>query len=188
MPDPPILFPNQRAFVEWLAANHDSSAGLWLRIAKKNAAIGSVTYAEALDAALCYGWIDSQKKSWDESSFLQRFTPRGPKSIWSKINREKIAALVDAGRMTPAGLVAVERAQTDGRWDAAYDSQRTITVPADLEAALARNRKAREFFATLTGANRYAVLFRIQTAKRPETRARRIEMIVAMLARRETYH
>jgi uncharacterized protein YdeI (YjbR/CyaY-like superfamily) len=184
----PVLFPDQRAFADWLARHHASSAGLWLRLARKNALLTSISYVEALDVALCYGWIDSQKKAYDESSFLQRFTPRGPKSIWSKINRDKVTALADAGLMQPSGTLAVDRAKEDGRWDAAYDSQRNITVPPDLQAALDRNRKAREFFATLTGANRYAVLFRIHTTKRPETRANKIARFVEMLARHETLH
>ena len=138
--------------------------------------------------ALCYGWIDSQKKSHDESSWLQKFTPRGPKSLWSKINCEKVRALSDAGRMRPAGLRAVEQAQADGRWDAAYDSQRTASVPADLAAALEGNAAAKAFFSVFDGANRYAVLFRVQTATTPAARAKRIAALVAMLARGEKIH
>ena len=168
--------------------HHAGAPGVWLRLAKKNAALRSLSYAEALDVALCYGWIDSQKKSHDESSWLQKFTPRGPKSLWSKINCEKVRGLSDAGRMRPAGLRAVERAQADGRWDAAYDSQRTASVPADLAAALEGNAAAKAFFSALDGANRYAVLFRVQTATTPAARAKRIAALVAMLARGEKIH
>jgi uncharacterized protein YdeI (YjbR/CyaY-like superfamily) len=183
---PVILFEDPAAWATWLDEHHAGAPGIWLRLAKKDAPIRSVSYAEALDEALCYGWIDSQKKSWDEDSWIQKFTPRGKKSLWSKVNRDKVAAL--AGRMRPAGLREVERAKEDGRWDAAYDSQRNATVPDDFQAALDANPAARGFFATLNGANRYAVLFRIQTAKKPETRARRIETLVAMLARNEKIH
>lgn len=185
---PIVLFEDEGAWEAWLDAHHAESPGAWLRLAKKNAPIRSVTYAEALDVALCYGWIDGQKKSYDDDSWLQKFTPRGPKSLWSKINRDKVDALAAAGRMKPAGLLAVERAKEDGRWDAAYDSQRNATMPEDLQTALDATPAAKEFFATLNGANRYAILFRVQTAKKPETRARRIETLVAMLARGEKLH
>ena len=185
---PIILFQDQRAWAEWLDQHHADSPGAWLRLAKKGAPIGSVSYAEALDVALCYGWIDSQKKSYDEHSWLQKFSPRGPKSIWSKVNREKVHALTEAGLMKPAGIRTVESAKADGRWDAAYDPASTMTVPEDLQAALDANPKAREFFATLNGANRYAVLFRVQTAKKPETRAKRIATLVQMLERNEKIH
>lgn len=164
------------------------SPGVWLRLAKVASGIPSPTYAEALDAALCYGWIDSQKKSFDADTWLQRFTPRGPKSVWSKINREKVAALIDAGRMRSAGLAAVEAAKADGRWDAAYDSQRTASVPEDFQAALDASPAAHALFGTLNSVNRYAILWRIQTARKAETRARRIEQLVAMLARGEKLH
>ena len=183
---PVILFENPAAWAAWLEANHADAPGIWLRLATKDAPIHSISYAEALDEALCYGWIDSQKKSYDEHSWIQKFTPRGRKSLWSKVNRDKVAALGE--RMKPAGLREVERAKEDGRWDAAYDSQRNATVPDDFQAALDANPAARDFFATLNGANRYSVLFRIQTAKKPETRARRIETLVAMLARNEKIH
>lgn len=187
--DRPILaFAAPAAFAAWLAEHHAESPGIWLRIAKSASGRASVTYAEALDEALCYGWIDGQKKSFDAETWLQKFTPRGPKSMWSKINREKVAALEAAGRMRAAGLAAVERAKADGRWDAAYDSHRTAEVPADLQAALDANDDARAFFGTLNSANRYAVLWRIQTAKRPETRAKRIGDLVAMLGRGERLH
>ena len=188
-PELPILhFENPQAWEKWLAKNHSSSPGAWLQFAKKGSAMQSPSYAEALDVALCYGWIDSQKKSYDESSWLQKFSPRGPKSVWSKINREKVDALIEAGRMKAAGLAAVELAKGDGRWDAAYDSQRTSTVPEDLQAELDRKPKAKAFFAALDSANRYAVLWRIQTAKKPETRARKIATLVEMLERNEKIH
>ena len=185
---PVLLFEDQAAWAEWLETHHPDSPGVWLRHAKKDSGLRSVSYAEALDVALCYGWIDSQKKSWDESSWIQKWGPRGPKSIWSRINREKVEALAAAGRMRPAGLAAVEAAKADGRWDAAYDSQSRATVPDDLQAALDRSPKAAEFFAALSGANRYAILFRVQTAKRPETRAKRIAGFVEMLERGEKIH
>jgi len=183
-----ILFDSQKAWERWLKANHASSGGVWLRIGKKEADEASVTYEEAVEAALCYGWIDGQKKGKDDSSWLQRFTPRGPRSIWSRINKEKAEKLVAAGRMAPAGLAAVERAKRDGRWDAAYQSQRAATVPEDLEAALDGDPEARAFFATLSSINRYAILFRLQTARRPETRARRLKILLNMLRQHRTIH
>ncbi len=185
---PIILFDDQAAWAAWLDEHHASSPGAWLRLAKKGAPYASVSYAEALDVALCYGWIDSQKKTFDQHSFLQKFGPRGARSIWSKVNREKIHALTEAGRMKPAGIQVVESARADGRWDAAYDPASTATVPDDLQAALDANPKAKEFFATLNGANRYAVLFRVQTARKPETRAKRIATLVEMLERNEKIH
>jgi uncharacterized protein YdeI (YjbR/CyaY-like superfamily) len=185
---PIILFDDQRAWAEWLDGHHAEAPGAWLRLAKKGAPYASVSYAEALDVALCYGWIDSQKKTFDQDSFLQKFGPRGARSLWSKVNREKIQVLMDAGRMKPAGLLAVEAAKADGRWDAAYDPASTATVPDDLQAALDANPRAKESFATLNGANRYAILFRVQTAKKPETRAKRIATLVEMLERNEKIH
>lgn len=183
-----VEFPRQKSWELWLKKNHDCSAGVWLRIAKKSSSSPSVTYAEALETALCFGWIDGQKRADSEQAWLQKFTPRGKKSIWSKINRNKALVLIESGKMQSAGLREIERAKQDGRWEAAYDSARTSAVPTDLQAALNKNAEAREFFATLNGANRYAVLFRIQTAKKPETRARKIEQFVAMLERREKIH
>ncbi len=172
----------------WLSKNHAKSPGVWLQIAKKDGAVKSVSYAEALEVALCYGWIDGQKKGFDASTWLQKFSPRGPRSIWSKINREKAEALIKSGRMQPAGLAAIELAKKNGRWEAAYDSHRTSTVPDDLQAALNQNPKAKAFFATLDSANRYAILFRLQTAKKTETRARRLEQFVRMLENHEKIH
>jgi uncharacterized protein YdeI (YjbR/CyaY-like superfamily) len=147
-----------------------------------------VSYAEALDIALCYGWIDGQKKSYDESSWLQKWTPRGLKSIWSKVNREKIQQLTERGRMQPAGIAAVEAAKQDGRWDAAYDSPSQATVPDDFQAALDRHPQASAFFATLNSQNRYGILWRIQTAKKRETRAKRIQQFIELLERHETLY
>jgi uncharacterized protein YdeI (YjbR/CyaY-like superfamily) len=183
---PTLPFESKKKFAEWLAKNHDKSAGLWLKIAKKAAGISTVTYAEALDVALCYGWIDGQKGSFDEQYFLQKFTPRRPKSIWSKINVEKVEGLIASGEMKPAGLKAVEAAKQDGRWAAAYASQKNIVVPADFQSALEKNKKAKAFFETLTGSKRYSFLFRIETAKKAETREKRIHQFVAMLAKGET--
>ena len=185
---PVMLFASKNAWASWLDKNQATSVGLWLRLAKKAAELESVTYAEALDVALCYGWIDGQKKSFDQESWLQKFTPRGAKSIWSKINREKAQELIEAGKMQPAGLQAIEKAKQDGRWDAAYDSQSKATVPDDLQAELDRNPQAKAFFATLNSVNRYAILFRIQTAKKVETRARRIQHFIQMLEKNEKLH
>ena len=182
------LFEDQDAWAAWLESNHADSPGLWLRHAKKASHLASVSYAEALDVALCYGWIDGQKKSYDESSWLQKWTPRGAKSIWSKINREKALKLIEQARIQPAGLAEVERAKQDGRWEAAYDSHSTATVPDDLQAALDSNAEAGAFFATLNSTNRYAILFRIQTAKKAETRAKRIREFIGMLERHEKMH
>ncbi len=187
-PAAPVLFKNARAFESWLRKHHATSDGLWLQIAKKGATAPSVTYAEAVEIALCWGWIDGQKKSLDAQHFLQRFTPRRARSIWSKVNVEKVAALVEAGRMQAPGLAQVEAAKADGRWARAYDGARTSVVPEDLQAALDAAPEARAFFGTISASNRYAVLWRIQTAVKPDTRARRIEQLVAMLARGETVH
>jgi uncharacterized protein YdeI (YjbR/CyaY-like superfamily) len=185
---PTVAFPSCEAWEAWLETEHDRSEGVWLRIAKKGTGVDSVSYAEALEAALCYGWIDGQKRSLDDSHWLQRFTPRTARSKWSRINRDKAQALIDAGRMKPAGLREVERAKADGRWDAAYAGARAATVPDDLQRALDADPEARAFFATLDSANRYAILYRVQDAKRPETRTRRIEKYVAMLHAHETIH
>jgi uncharacterized protein YdeI (YjbR/CyaY-like superfamily) len=172
----------------WLRAHHDSTPGVWIKFARKGSGIPTVTYPEALHAALCFGWIDGQARGGDESFYLQRFTPRRSRSIWSKRNRDFATALIESGRMQPAGLREVQRAKADGRWDAAYDAPSTATVPDDLQAALEANPAAAEFFARLKGRNRYAILHRVQTAKKPETRARRIETFVAMLGRGETLY
>ncbi|HEX6532994.1 MAG TPA: YdeI/OmpD-associated family protein [Gemmatimonadaceae bacterium] len=185
---PVLELRRQAEWAAWLEKHHRSSSGVWLRLGKKGSGVQSVSHAEALEVALCYGWIDGQRRSEGERTWIQRFTPRGTRSIWSKINRQKALELIESGRMRPAGLEEVERAREDGRWDAAYDAQRTATVPDDLRAALDANPRAKAFFATLDSRNRYAVLFRIHTAKKPETRARRIAQFVAMLERHETLH
>ncbi|HEY9024464.1 MAG TPA: YdeI/OmpD-associated family protein [Burkholderiaceae bacterium] len=182
------LFKNAKAFEAWLRKNHAKSDGLWLRIAKRGAGEPSVTYPEAVEIALCWGWIDGQKKGLDDQHFLQRFTPRRARSIWSKINVDKVAALIDAGRMQAPGHAQIEAAKADGRWAQAYDSAKTSSVPDDLVAALDANPPAKAFFATINASNRYAVLWRIQTAARPETRAKRIAQLVDMLARGEVIH
>jgi uncharacterized protein YdeI (YjbR/CyaY-like superfamily) len=179
-------FASAEEWEEWLREHHETAPGVWIRFARKGSGVPTVTYIEALHVALCFGWIDGQARSVDDASYVQRFTPRRARSIWSKRNRDFATALIEAGRMQPAGLREVERAKADGRWDAAYDAPSTATVPEDLQAALDANPAAAELFAGLNGQNRYAILHRIQTAKKPETRARRIERFVAMLAAGET--
>jgi uncharacterized protein YdeI (YjbR/CyaY-like superfamily) len=187
-PIEPIRFATPGAFEAWLRKHHATSDGAWLLIAKAGAAEPTPSYAQALDCALCWGWIDGQKRAIDAHHWVQRFTPRRARSLWSKVNREKVAALIEAGRMQPPGQAEIDRAKADGRWDAAYDGARTSTIPDDLEAAFEAQPQARAFFATLNAANRYAVLWRVQTAKKPETRAKRIQTLVAMLARGEKIH
>ena len=187
MPDG-VAFPDAGAFEAWLEEHHEGAGEVWLMFAKKGSGATSVGYDEALDAALCFGWIDGQLRGLDERFYLQRFTPRRKRSVWSKRNTEKAEALIAAGRMRPAGLRQVELAKADGRWQAAYDGPRTATVPEDLQRELDANPAAAEFFATVTGQNRYAILHRIQTATRPETRAKRIREFVAMLAERRTLY
>jgi uncharacterized protein YdeI (YjbR/CyaY-like superfamily) len=187
--DVPIVpFADGVAWSKWLDEHHATSPGIWIRIAKKGSGIPSVSHPEALETALCYGWIDSQRKGYDEKTFIQKFTPRGARSIWSVINRDKAIALLKSGKMTPAGISEMERAKKDGRWDAAYASQSTMEVPPDLQAALDAKPRAAKFFTTLTSQNRYAILFRIHNAKRAETRAKRIADFVAMLGRHETIY
>jgi uncharacterized protein YdeI (YjbR/CyaY-like superfamily) len=187
--DKPVMeFRRKSDLVKWLSKNHDKSSGIWLRLAKKGSDKASVSRAEALDAALCHGWIDGMAKSEGEATWLQKFTPRTKRSIWSKKNRDNVQRLIDCGEMHAAGLAEIERAKSDGRWDAAYDSPRTIEVPDDLRAALAKKKKAKAFFEKLDSKNRYAVLFRTHNAKRPETRAKRIREFVDMLERGEKIH
>ena len=174
-----------QCFNKWLAKHHASKDGVWLQIAKKDSGLASVTYAEALEAALCQGWIDGQKNSMDAQYFLQKFTPRRARSTWSKINCAKALALIDSGDMQPAGLAEVERAKADGRWDAAYDAQSKMTVPADLAALLKKSVKASAFFESLDSRNRFAILFRLQTATKTETRERRLVNFFDMLKRGE---
>ncbi|HEX7976722.1 MAG TPA: YdeI/OmpD-associated family protein [Anaerolineales bacterium] len=187
--DPPVLgFETQPAWEEWLAAQPAASPGVWLKIAKKGSGFASLDYPAALESALCYGWIDGQKRPLDAQFWLQKFTPRRPGSSWSRVNCEKAQALIAAGRMQPAGLRQVELAQADGRWDSAYDSQSKIAVPPDLQRELDQNAAARQFFDLLDSANRYAILYRLQTAKKPETRLARLRKFVEMLANGQKIH
>jgi len=187
--DIPVLsFENQQRWEAWLEARYADTKGVWLKIAKKDTNIPSVSYSDALDCALCYGWIDGQKAAYDEQYWLQKFTPRGAKSIWSKVNCDRVEALIVANRMQPAGMQQIERAKADGRWDAAYEAQSKITVPPDLQRELDNNQKAQDFFNMLDSANRYAILFRIHTAKKPETRATRIQKFVEMLENGQKIH
>jgi uncharacterized protein YdeI (YjbR/CyaY-like superfamily) len=181
-------FDDAAAFDVFLAEHGASEPGVRLRIAKKGSEHTTITHSDAIDVALCHGWIDGIRNALDADFFLQTFTPRRPRSLWSKVNRLRVEALIEAGRMRPAGLAEIDLAKSDGRWEAAYDSQRTIEVQPDLAAALEANPEAKAFFATLSSQNRYAILFRLHNLKRAETRARRIEEFVAMLARHETVH
>ena len=188
MSEPTLTFATSSEWEAWLEAHGDASPGVWLRLAKKSAEHPTVTYAEALAAALCHGWIDGRKQSDNEHYWLQRFTPRTARSIWSRINKEKAEALIAAKRMRPAGLAEIERAKRDGRWDAAYASASASTVPDDLQLALDACPKAKAFFATLDRANRYAILFRIHNVKKAETRAKKIARFVEMLSDGEKIH
>ena len=183
-----LAFASQDEFEAWMEANHATADGVWIKVAKKGTGIPSVHPPQALDVALCFGWIDGQRRSIDDTFYEQKYTPRRARSKWSKINVEKVAGLIEAGKMRPSGLAEIERAKADGRWDAAYDSPATITVPPDLQAELDKDPEAKAFFASLSSSNRYAILFRLHDAKKPETRARRLEKFVGMLKRRETIH
>jgi uncharacterized protein YdeI (YjbR/CyaY-like superfamily) len=185
---PVIGFKSQQAWNDWLVSQGAGSRGLWLKLAKKSSGLASVSKPEAVDTALCHGWIDGQLDSFDDKYWLIRFTPRHLGSKWSERNRTRALQLVELGRMLPAGMKEIERAKKDGRWGAAYAPQSTAEVPDDLRAALAKNKKARSFFETLDRVNRYAILYRIHDAKKPETRMARIEKFVAMLAAEETIH
>jgi uncharacterized protein YdeI (YjbR/CyaY-like superfamily) len=184
---PIVSFATEKAFASWLGS-HEGSAGLWMKFAKQGAAERTISYAQAVSVALCHGWIDGQARPLDEQFWLQRFTPRRARSRWSKINRAKAEALIAEGRMTPAGLREVEAAKADGRWEAAYPGQADASVPDDLQAALDGDPEAAAFFDSLDRGNRYAILYRVHEAKRPETRARRITTFVAMLHAHETIH
>lgn len=185
---PVISFEKAEDWRAWLEENHDRERGIWLRIYKKGTGLPSVNHGTALDEALCYGWIDGQSKSYDKESYLQKFTPRRSRSIWSKINIEHIERLEKEGKMRPAGRKAVEAAKADGRWKAAYDSPKTMEVPEDFIAELSKNEKALAFFCTLNKTNRYAIAWRLQTAKKPETRERRKQVMLEMMARGEKFH
>ena len=188
MTEPRLTFLDQSEWENWLTQNGGTSAGIWLRIAKKDARQPTVTYEQALESALCHGWIDGQKQTENEEYWLQRFTRRSANSIWSKLNKDRAEALVAAGRMLPSGMREIEKAKEDGRWEAAYTSAGNSGVPDDLQAGMDANPRASAFFATLNGRNRYAILFRIQNAKKPATRARKIEEFIGMLNRGETIH
>ena len=181
-------FKTAQAWQSWLFKNHAKTPGLWLRFYKKASGVKTVVYAEALEVALCYGWIDSQVKSYDAASYIQKFTPRGPKSVWSKINVGKVERLIKEKKMRAAGLKAVHAAKQDGRWAKAYDSPATMQVPADFLAALSKNKKAKAFFDSLSRANHYAIAYRLHEAKRPETREKRFKEFLNMMAKGQKIH
>jgi uncharacterized protein YdeI (YjbR/CyaY-like superfamily) len=183
-----LAFADAADFDRWLGTNHASCPGVWVRIAKKGSGKKTVSYPEALEVALAWGWIDALKRPLDDAEWLQRFTPRGPRSPWSKVNCAKAEALIETKRMKPPGLAQVERAKKDGRWEKAYESQSKAELPADFAEALARNKKAAAFYATLNSANRYAIVYRLHSAKKPETRQKRFDSFLAMLARGEKLH
>lgn len=185
---PQLAFATPADWEAWLETQHSTAKGVWLRLAKKGSGIATVSYAEALDVALCFGWIDGQKAAEDERYWLQKFTPRRPKSMWSQVNREKAETLVVAGKMRPSGLHQMTIAKADGRWEAAYASQSAITIPDDFQLALDQEPEALAFFRMLDSANRYAILYRLHTAKRAETRAARIAQFIGMLRNKETIH
>ncbi len=183
-----LHFKSSADFGSWLEKNNAKSAGIWLRIFKKDSGEKSLSYAEALDQALCYGWIDGQAKPCDEGSWLRKFTPRRPKSGWSKVNTQHVERLTKAGVMTRAGLAAVKAAKADGRWKAAYDSPRNASPPEDFLKELAKNKNAKAFFESLNKANVYSIVYRLQTAKKPKTRERRMKMILAMMDQGKQFH
>lgn len=183
---PTLGFASAEEFERWLERAHHEAVGVWLKLAKKGSGVASVSYDEAVDVALCFGWIDGQVRALDERFYIQRFTPRRPRSRWSQTNRDRIVSLEAAGRIRPAGRAQIDAAKADGRWDAAYPGMRNATVPDDLQAALDADPTASAFFATLNGANRYAILYRVYDAHRAQTRVQRIERLVAMLAAGET--
>ena len=181
-------FASKGAWEQWLDMYHERSQGIWIIIAKKNSAGTNVSYSEALEVALCYGWIDAQKKSYDQDRWLQKFTPRRPKSVWSKVNVEKVLQLVAFGRMKASGMKEVNAAKKDGRWESAYESQRSFTIPDDFQVEWEKNEQAKSFFETLNRQNRYAICYRIQAAKKPETRRARIDKFIEMLTKSQKLH
>jgi uncharacterized protein YdeI (YjbR/CyaY-like superfamily) len=185
---PQRAFRSARAFRTWLTKEHSRSEGLLLRIYKKDSGVVSITYAEALDQALCFGWIDGQKLPCDDTSWLQKFTPRRPRSGWSRRNTQHVERLIQLGQMSPAGMREVQAAKADGRWASAYDSPAKASMPEEFLTELAGNARAKKFFATLSKANLYAIAYRLQTAKKPETKSKRVRLIIDMLARRESFH
>lgn len=185
---PVIAFQSAKEWRDWLQKNSEASKGIWMKIYKKDAGEKTITYAEALDESLCYGWIDSQKKTFDKQAYLQKFCPRGRKSIWSKVNITHIERLTKAGKMKPQGLNAVASAKADGRWAKAYDSPSKMIVPDDFIKELKKNKKAYEFYKTLNKANLFSIAFRLHTAKKPETRQKRMELILEMLSKEQKFH
>ncbi|MES2141057.1 MAG: YdeI/OmpD-associated family protein [Bacteroidota bacterium] len=185
---PVIEFQTAEEWRTWLSKNSQVSNGVWLKIFKKDSNEKTITYAEALEESLCYGWIDGQKKSFDKQAWLQKFCPRGPKSIWSKVNVAHIERLTKAGKMKPQGLKAVASAKADGRWEKAYDSPSKMTVPDDFIKELSKNKKAHEFYKTLNKANLFSIAFRLQTAKKTETRQKRMKVILDMLSKGQKFH
>jgi len=183
-----MKFPTLRAWEKWLAVEHDTTPGVWMKFAKKGTGVTPVTFDEALEVALCYGWIDGQGKRYDEVYYLNKFTPRGRKSTWSKINCEKVTRFIEEGKMKPSGLAAIESAKTDCRWDLAYDSPKNMVAPEDFLQALTKNKMAHEFYKTLNKTNTYAIFWRLQTAKKPETRERRMKVILEMLEKGEKFY
>ena len=182
---PVLFFENPPSLEDWFITHHRASQGFWLQIAKKDSGVVSVSYDEALTIALCYGWIDSQKKTYDDKTWIQRFTPRGTRSIWSKVNKDKAVLLIAGGKMTASGLEAIETAKQNGNWDKAYESQSVASLPEDFAAELERSPKAKAFFDTLNGVNKYAIVFRLQNVKKQETRTKRIQQFITMLEKGE---
>ncbi len=185
---PILIFKAAKEFEQWLYKNYASSNGIWLRIYKKSSGTPTITYTEAVTAALCYGWIDGVANKYDDASYLQRFTPRRSKSIWSKLNVERANQLINSGKMKPGGLKEIEAAKADGRWAAAYDSPASIEIPKDFLQALSKKPRAKKFFETLNKTNTYSIAWRLQTAKKPETREKRMKMIVEMLSKEQKFH
>jgi uncharacterized protein YdeI (YjbR/CyaY-like superfamily) len=185
---PTFSFKTQKTFREWLEENYNSSSGVWLRLYKKDSGIGSITHDEALGEALCFGWIDGQANRFDDKSWIQKFTPRRPKSIWSKKNAERAEKLIRLGKMKPAGLREIDVAKADGRWEKAYDSPANMKIPEDFMKRLSKDKKAFKFFKALNRTNLYSIAWRLQTAKKPETREKRITQIIEMLSKGEKFH
>ena len=185
---PILIFKTAKEWEKWMAKNYASSKGIWLRFYKKASGIPSLTYPEAVEVSLCYGWIDGQANKYDENSYLQRFTPRRPKSIWAKKNIERVTRLIASGKMKPSGLKEIEAAKADGRWEMAYDSPATMEIPNDFLKELSKNPKAKTFFGTLNKTNIYSIAWRLQTAKKPETRQKRMKAIIEMLSKKQKFH
>lgn len=185
---PILIFKTAKEWEKWMSKNYASSKGVWLRFYKKASAMPSISYPEAVEVSLCYGWIDGQANKYDENSYLQRFTPRRPKSIWSKKNIEKVTGLIATGKMKAGGLKEIEAAKADGRWEKAYDSPASMEIPNDFLEELSKNPRAKKFFGTLNRTNIYSITWRLQTAKKPETRAKRMKVILEMLSKKQKFH